>query len=126
MRKEKQIDIKGMRAYEELSDIHLPIEQEKMMDIICDAWEECRQSDCKVCTDRPHSDMRIMACTALKYTRLLREADYRKQSEGEWIWTESGQEDYEQYWVCSCCHEKDYFEDKFCPNCGAKMKGEQK
>ena len=53
----------------------------------------------------------------------LYNAGYRKQSEGEWIWSESGQEDYEQYWVCSCCHEKDYFEEKFCPNCGAKMKG---
>ena len=59
------------------------------------------------------------------YTRCekLYKKGYRKQSEGEWIWTESGQEDYEQYWVCSCCHEKDYFEDKFCPNCGTKMKG---
>ena len=85
MSREKQIDLKGMRAYEELSDIHLPIEQEEMMDIICDAWEECQQSDCRVCTERPHRNMRIMACTALKYTRLLREAGYRKQSEGEWI-----------------------------------------
>ena len=78
MSKEKQIDLKGMRAYEELSDIPLPIEQEKMMDIICDAWEECQQSDCRVCAERPHRNMRIMACTALKYTRLLREAGYRK------------------------------------------------
>ena len=82
MSREKQIDLKGMRAYEELSDIPLPIEQEEMMDIICDAWEECQQSDCRVCTERPHRNMRIMACTALKYTRLLREAGYRKQ---EWI-----------------------------------------
>ena len=51
------------------------------------------------------------------------EAGYRKQSKGEWIWTENGEEDYEQYWVCSCCHAKLYWESKFCPNCGAKMKG---
>ena len=57
------------------------------------------------------------------FAKKLFEDGYRKQSEGVWIWTESGQEDYEQYWVCSCCHEKDYFEDKYCPNCGAKMKG---
>ena len=89
MSREKQIDLKGMRAYEELSDIPLPIEQEEMMDIICDAWEGCQQIDCRVCADRPHRNMRIMACTALKYTRLLREAGYRKQSEGEWIVEES-------------------------------------
>ena len=44
-------------------------------------------------------------------------------AEGEWIWTENGEEDYEQYWLCSCCHEKSYIEEKYCPNCGAKMKG---
>ena len=48
---------------------------------------------------------------------------YLKQSEGEWVWTENGEEDYEQYWVCSCCHEKSYWESKFCPECGAKMRG---
>ena len=51
----------------------------------------------------------------------LYNAGYRKQSEGEWIWTENGEEDYEQYWVCSCCHEKSYWESKFCSECGAKM-----
>lgn len=48
---------------------------------------------------------------------------YRKQSEGEWIWTESGTEDYEQYWLCSCCNNKSYWKSKFCEECGAKMKG---
>lgn len=48
---------------------------------------------------------------------------YRKHGEGEWVWTENGEEDYEQYWVCSCCHKKSYWESKFCPECGAKMRG---
>ena len=48
---------------------------------------------------------------------------YRKQSEGEWIWTENGPEDYEQYWLCSCCNNKLYWKAKFCEDCGAKMKG---
>lgn len=69
------------KDYEELSDIQLPPEQAEMLDIICDAWEECQASACAACPDRPHQNMRIMACTALKYTRLLYEADYRKQSE---------------------------------------------
>jgi hypothetical protein len=53
----------------------------------------------------------------------LYNAGYRKQSEGEWIWTESGTEDYEQYWLCSCCNNKSYWKSKFCEECGAKMKG---
>ena len=48
---------------------------------------------------------------------------YRKQIDGEWIWTENGAEDYEQYWVCSCCRNKSYWKSKFCEDCGAKMKG---
>ena len=48
---------------------------------------------------------------------------YRKQSEGEWIWTENGDEDHEQFWICSVCNEKSYIETKFCSECGAKMKG---
>lgn len=55
--------------------------------------------------------------------KALYNAGYRKQKEGAWIWTENGEEDYEQYWVCSCCHEKSYWKSKFCSDCGAKMKG---
>ena len=74
----------GMRAYEELKDITIPKEQEEMMNIICDAWEECRNmAHCKDCPDRPVTNMRMMACTALKYTRLLLENGYKRQSEME-------------------------------------------
>ena len=58
-----------------------------------------------------------------KHAKALYNMGYHKQSEGEWIWTESGEEDYEQYWVCSNCKEHDFFQSKFCPDCGAKMKG---
>ena len=62
---------------------------------------------------------------ALKsFAEALYNAGYRKQSEGEWIWTENGTEDYEQYWLCSCCNNKSYWKSKFCEECGAKMKGE--
>ena len=50
-------------------------------------------------------------------------ADVVEVRHGRWIWTESGEEDYEQYWVCSCCGEKEYIEYNYCPNCGAKMDG---
>lgn len=69
------------KDYEELSDIELPTEQAEMLDIICDAWTECHQiTHCEQCPDRPHRNMRMMACTALKYTRLLYEAGYRNKN----------------------------------------------
>ena len=49
--------------------------------------------------------------------------DVQKIRHGEWIWQESGEEDYEQYYVCSICKEKCYFKAKFCADCGAKMDG---
>lgn len=50
-------------------------------------------------------------------------ADVAEVKHGEWIWTETGEEDYDQFWVCSVCGEKDYIETNYCPNCGAKMDG---
>ena len=67
----------SMRDYEDMKDIVIPKEQEEMMNIICDAWEECLTlKNCKECPDRPKEFMRIMMCTSLKYTRKLIEAGY--------------------------------------------------
>ena len=55
------------------------------MDIICDAWEECRACECPVdCKDEQdlpdtHS---LFACTALKYSRKFIEAGY---APAKWI-----------------------------------------
>ncbi len=40
---------------------------------------------------------------------------------GRWIWTVTGQEDYEQYYRCSECNEHSYIQFKYCPDCGARM-----
>ena len=63
---------------------------------------------------------------SVKIAEYLYNAGYRKQSEVEWIWMENGTEDYEQYWLCSCCNNKSYWKSKFCEECGAKMKREAK
>ncbi len=42
---------------------------------------------------------------------------------GRWIWTVTGEEDYEQYYRCSKCNDHMYSEYNYCPNCGAKMDG---
>lgn len=70
----------SMRDYEDMKDIVIPKEQEEMMNIICDAWEECRTlKNCRECPDRPKEFMRMMMCTSLKYTRKFIEAGYTKQ-----------------------------------------------
>ena len=49
-------------------------------------------------------------------------ADVKPVVRGEWIWTETGDADYEQFWVCSICGEHNFYEANFCPNCGADMR----
>ena len=70
----------GMRDYEDMKHIAIPKEQEEMMNVICDAWDECRSLEtCKECPDRPKKFMRMAMCNALKYTRKLIEAGYTKR-----------------------------------------------
>lgn len=67
----------------------------------------------------------ISACDALKYAERAVEAGYSKQSEGEWISNELG--GYKYAFYCSECGWVDGYpfndRHKFCPNCGARMKG---
>lgn len=51
--------------------------------------------------------------------RELYEQGYRKQSEGEWVKGSIGNTR-----SCSLCGETVTFRNNYCPNCGAKMKGE--
>ena len=41
---------------------------------------------------------------------------------GEWLCAET---DDEQFFLCSVCNKKEYWESNYCPNCGAKMDEEQ-
>ena len=74
-----------MRDYEDLKNLKIPAEQERIMDIICDAWEECRATDCQSeCKDNQvlPCDHILFACTALKYSRKIYEAGY---APAKWI-----------------------------------------
>lgn len=125
----------SMRDYNELKNIiksqisivEIAPEQEGIMNIIRDAWDECQNSDCKTCIDRPEKCMRIMECTALKYTRKIIEAGYKKQQHGHWAHL-GGDE-----WCCSVCGNVIFTEgswikptQKYCDNCGAEMDGDAK
>ena len=65
-----------MRDYEDLKNLKIPAEQERIMDIICDAWEECKDNQVLPC------DHILFACTALKYSRKIHEAGY---ATAKWI-----------------------------------------
>lgn len=74
-----------MRDYEDLKNLKIPAEQERIMDIICDAWEECRATDCQSeCKDNQvlPCERTLFACTALKYSRKIHEAGY---APAKWI-----------------------------------------
>lgn len=74
-----------MRDYEDLKNLKIPAEQKRIMDIICDAWEECRATDCQSeCKDNQvlPCDHILFACTALKYSRKIYEAGY---APAKWI-----------------------------------------
>lgn len=75
----------AMRDFPELKNVKIPAELERIMDIICDAWEECRACecpvDCKYSQDLPDIH-NIFTCTALKYSRKFIEAGY---APAKWI-----------------------------------------
>ena len=65
-------------------------------------------------------------CNARDLANKIQEADYRKQSEGEWILTQEKRLFGDKYYTCSNCQSINPTMIKFnyCFNCGAKMKGE--
>ena len=40
---------------------------------------------------------------------------------GRWVCVDT---DNEQFFICNRCKHKEYWESKYCPNCGAKMDAE--
>ena len=90
---------------------------EEMAKDICKLGKPCEK-----CSAYPD------ACKAVKYAERFYTAGYRKQSEGEWyegICTNCGHEalDYLDETPCGCTMRT--YITKYCPNCGAKMKGDK-
>ena len=48
-------------------------------------------------------------------------ADVAPVRHRRWTWNEKGETDWEQFYRCSNCGDKEYWESNFCPNCGAAM-----
>ena len=97
------------------------MEQEKQIrEMARDICENCRtltKCDKDICT------------MAYKTTEHLIEKGWKKETQGEWIehiekcsWLE---DDVEVYYNCSVCGTSHWsITPPYCPNCGAKMRGE--
>lgn len=89
-------------------------EIEEMAKIMC---QDAGTKNCNIqCNAHP-------ICDVYFYAERLYKEGYRKKSEGEWRETRTG-------FHCSSCRKKSgvianrgAFLSKFCPNCGAKIKG---
>ena len=83
----------------------------------------------------PHKDPKIARNHRLEHEHFLRliaaeptldpvkYAEVLKKSTGcgEWVWTQRGTDDRDQFWVCSKCGSHTYFKTKFCSDCGRTM-----
>lgn len=85
---------------------------------------------CEECTmlARKTNQTKEQYCKAFEYAKRAYNAGYRKQSEGEWIFEHK----FYGKMLCSNCKEEalvnecnEYVDSDFCPNCGAKMRGEK-
>ena len=66
---------------------------------------------------------------SIMFAKALYNANYRKQSEGEWIEMDTIDDGWTRYGCNNCdWNTESYYKEKYdlpryCPNCGAKMKG---
>ena len=87
---------------------------------MCHLSAECKT--CQICNERYHGDDDL--CYFQCVAKEIINHGYRKQVEGEWVFNR-GRTYGEPAYYCSVCSEgaSEYGYDKYCPNCGAKMKG---
>ena len=99
---------------------------EEMARGMCHLSAECKT--CQICNERYHGDDDL--CYFQCVAKEIINHGYRKQSEGKWIWINQAtgylEPPYGDTCKCSLCEfvidvsESNY---KYCPNCGAHMKG---
>lgn len=58
-------------------------EQNAMVDIMCNSFEDCRASGCNGCSDWKRAHYKsMMSCILFKYARKLYEAGFRQTEKG--------------------------------------------
>lgn len=107
----------------ELTANHEQCEMTKQID-------EMAKAICRYYESDKYSCGRCPDCYARDEAKKLYNADFRKQSEGEWLSTtnitisERGRRINSTLYVCSACRKSNgRRKTNYCPNCGAKMKG---
>ncbi len=75
--------------------------------------------DWAVCLNNPDT---LSRSDAMFIIDNVEAADVAPVVHGEWLCAET---DDEQFFLCSVCNDKEYWESNYCPNCGAKMDAEQ-
>lgn len=92
------------------------IEREGLINKICS--EKCR-SEYGHCQKGRHDD-KIILCVC-DFIILQPAADVAPVRHGLWVCVDT---DNEQFFICNRCKRKEYWESKYCPNCGARMDAE--
>ena len=92
------------------------IEREDLINKICN--EKCH-SEYGRCKKGLHDD-KIFLCVC-DFIMWHPAADGTPVRHGRWVCVDT---DNEQFFICNRCKRKEYWESKYCPNCGAKMDGE--
>ena len=86
------------------------VERNKIMESLLD-WA--------VCLNNPDT---LSRSDAMFIIDNVEAADVAPVVYGEWLCAET---DDEQFFLCSVCNDKEYWESNYCPNCGGKMDAEQ-
>ena len=110
-----------LNEYEFFEGIDLREDVKTLMQIFGDSWEECRAEDCSQCKYRHGKEQyALLACISERYAENLIDAGVAPVRHGRWILVDT---DEEQFFICSECENKEYWESDCCPKCGAKMDG---
>ena len=116
-----------LSEYKELEGITFPEDVKRLMQAFADAWTECRADDCTRCEYRRKEKYSLLLCLSERYARKVLEAGVAPVRRGKW--KEAGNFDI-GFWRCSHCG---FLSEaiaapnlyNYCPNCGAKMEGEE-
>lgn len=108
-----------LNEYEALNGIEFSPEVARLMELFVECWDECRATGCSECKFRHGKKYyQMLLCLSERYAEKMIANDVAPVRHGRWILVDT---DEEQFFICSECENKEYWESDYCPNCGAKM-----